>query len=171
MHCVLSTICYCPKGFDDDDMDILPNTPPERRLSVLFDLDAIMLTIGGDEDEVLATSSQTSLGGRRASESNLLEPTNSYSAHDLLLPHKGSGCKSSLSMQRQLTPVGEELASAASKADNKTEMHSEVAVMTVMSGEITVIGLTIIQWILCIDDTCLMRTRLHTVPATSVHVL
>lgn len=150
MHCLLSGICYCPIGFDDDDMDILPNTPPERRLSVLYDLDAIMLTIGGDEDEVLATSSQTSLGGRRASEPNLLEPTNNYSGYDLLLlPHRGSGCKSSLSMQRQLTPVGEELASTASnstkQADNKTEMHSEVAVMTVMSGEITVIGLTVIH--------------------------
>ena len=123
-------------------MDILPNTPPERRLSVLFDLDTILLTIGGDDDEVLATSSQTSLGARRASEPNLLEPSTNYSAYDLLsVPHRGSGCKSSLSMQRQLTPVGEEQASTAShstkQADNKAaEMHSEVAIMTV-SGKIT----------------------------------
>ena len=119
-------------------MDTLPNTPPERRLSILCDLDAIMLTISG-EDEVLVPPHLFSLGARRASEPNLLEPASSiFLTQDL--PRRGSGCKSSLSMQRQLTPVGEEQANAVSTSPKKVdpsgvaETHSEEAVLT-MSGK------------------------------------
>lgn len=120
-------------------MDTLPNTPPERRLSILCDLDAIMLTISGEDDEVLVPPHLFSLGARRASEPNLLEPASSiFLTQDL--PRRGSGCKSSLSMQRQLTPVGEEQANAVSTSPKKVdpsgvaETHSEEAVLT-MSGK------------------------------------
>lgn len=94
-----------------------------------------MLTIGGEDDEGLAPSNHPGLGGRRASEPNLLEPTSFFAVQDL--PRCGSGCRSSLSIQRQLTPVGEEQANAASNSTIKAvdssaaETHSEVAILNV----------------------------------------
>ena len=121
-------------------MDALPDTPPERRLSVICDLDSIMLAISGEDDEVLAPPHLSSLGARRASEPNLLEPAGIFLTQDMA--RRGSGCRSSLSVQRQLTPVGEEQANAASNSTKKldhsgaAETHSEVAVLAVSGKDI-----------------------------------
>jgi hypothetical protein len=114
----------------DEEMDTPPNTPPERRLSNLDDLSAILLTITGDEDFV-------AVNGKRSSAS-IPEGMNigTVPSQDYLTnTGRGSGRKSALSLQRMLTPVGEELAHTQSTAQqpkpSSLGFESELAILDV----------------------------------------